>query len=113
MMDAIERIGNGAPQTETGTLAERARAGVLWITGLNVFRDVLQFSVMLILVRLLEPRIYGQFNMVSSVTGFFIVLSFRPFIEQTLQVRPNEAVDYQTHFTAGRTIQPVIFPIVN
>ena len=48
------------------SLARKAVAGVLWNTGLNVFRDVVQFGVMLVLVRLLAPEIYGQFGLVIA-----------------------------------------------
>jgi O-antigen/teichoic acid export membrane protein len=96
-----------------GDLASKAKSGVLWITGLNLFRDVLQFGTMLVLVRLLAPKAYGEFSLITSVMGFFTVCSFRSFVEQTMQLRPNEPVDYQNHFTFGGLIQAVMFGAVN
>ena len=98
---------------EANELGLKARSGVLWVTALNVFRDVLQFGTMLILVRLLEPKAYGEFAFVSSIMLFFTVLSFRSFLEQTLQLRPSEEVDYQSHFTAGGVIQGSLFGLLN
>jgi O-antigen/teichoic acid export membrane protein len=77
-------VVTAAPQ-----LAEKARSGVLWVTGLNIFRDLLQFGTMLVLVRLLAPKAYGEFSLISSVMVFFTVFSFRSFLEHTLQLRPE------------------------
>ncbi|HEX3743278.1 MAG TPA: oligosaccharide flippase family protein [Bryobacteraceae bacterium] len=101
-----------APDT-AAPLAAKARSGVLWVTGLNVFRDVLQFGTMLVLVRLLAPSAYGEFSLVSSVMVFFTVFSFRSFLEHTLQLRPGEFVDYQSHFTAGAFLQLGMCALVN
>jgi O-antigen/teichoic acid export membrane protein len=95
------------------SLGRKAVSGVLWNTGLNVFRDVLQFGVMLFLVRLLAPAAYGQFGLVTSVMGFLSVFSFRFFLEHTLQIRPGGEVDYQIHFTAGAVIQLALFLATN
>src|SRR5262249_24915325 len=62
---------------------------------------------------LLDPKAYGQFSLVNSLIGFFTILSFRSFLEQTLQVRPTEEVDYQTHFTAAGVIQISLCTLVN
>ncbi len=94
-------------------LSEKARTGVIWVTGLNVFRDLLQFGTMLVLVRLLAPKAYGEFSLISSVMVFFTVFSFRSFLEHTLQLRPDEAVDYQSHFTAGGLMQFGMCALVN
>ena len=94
-----------AREPQSAELAGKARSGVLWVTGLNVFRDVLQFGTMLVLVRLLAPKAYGEFSLISSVMVFFTVFSFRSFLEHTLQLRPGEFVDYQSHFTAGAFMQ--------
>jgi O-antigen/teichoic acid export membrane protein len=94
-------------------LASQACSGVLWVTALNVFRDLLQFGTMLVLVRLLAPKAYGEFSLVSSVMVFFTVFSFRSFLEHTLQLRPDEAVDYQSHFTAGAAMQFGMCALVN
>jgi O-antigen/teichoic acid export membrane protein len=101
------------PAPNTPALGEKARSGVLWVTALNVFRDVLQFATMLLLVRLLAPKAYGEFSLITSVMVFFTVFSFRSFLEHTLQLRPGEIVDYQSHFTAGAFMQLGMCALVN
>lgn len=113
MSAAAVRIESPAPPSSGPALAEKARTGVLWVTGLNVFRDLLQFGTMLVLVRLLAPKAYGEFSLISSVMVFFTVFSFRSFLEHTLQLRPGETVDYQSHFTAGCAMQFGMFALVN
>jgi O-antigen/teichoic acid export membrane protein len=108
----LDPAGDGATSTG-GDLAQQARSGILWVTGLNVFREALQFGTMLVLVRLLEPKVYGEFSFVSAVMLLFTVLSFRSFFEHTLQLRPHEAVDYQSHFTAAGFMQGAMFVLVN
>jgi O-antigen/teichoic acid export membrane protein len=99
--------------TAPAPLALKARSGVLWVTALNVFRDLLQFATMLVLVRLLAPKAYGEFSLISSIMVFFTVFSFRSFLEHTLQLRPDEPVDYQSHFTAGAFMQLGMCALVN
>ena len=65
------------PASSGPALADKARSGVLWVTGLNVFRDILQFATMLVLVRLLAPKAYGEFSLITSVMVFFTI-SFGP-----------------------------------
>ena len=110
-----EKRDEGVPRRSGGLpyLASAARSGILWVTGLNVFRDVLQFATMLVLVRLLAPKAYGEFSLISSVMVFFTVFSFRSFLEHTLQLRPDESVDYQSHFTAGAFLQIGMCALVN
>lgn len=91
-------------------LREKAKLAVYWNTGFNLFRDALQFGVMLVLVRIIPPEAYGQFGMVNAIIGFISVFSFASFITHTLQIRKIEDIDYQTHFTAGFFIQ--IFVLV-
>ncbi len=100
-------------QSSSHVLSESAKSGILWVTALNVFGDLLQFGTMLVLVRLVAPKAYGEFNLVTSIMAFFSVFSFRSFVEHTLQLRPNEAVDYQNHFTVAGFIQVGMFTIVN
>ena len=101
------------PVHDGSLLAAKARSGVLWVTGLNLFRDLLQFATMLVLVRVLAAKAYGEFSLVSSVMVFFTVFSFRSFLEHTLQLRPDEPVDYQSHFTAGCAMQLGMCALVN
>jgi teichuronic acid exporter len=86
-------------------LKQKAKLAVYWNTGFNLFRDLLQFGVMLVLVRIIPPEAYGQFGLVTAIIGFISVFSFSGFISHTLQVRKIEDIDYQSHFTAGFFIQ--------
>ncbi len=103
----------GTTAVPAGSLAGKAVSGVLWTTGLSVFRDFLQFGVMLVLVRLLAPEAYGQFGLVTAIMGFLTVFSFHSFLEYTLQVRPGIEVDYQLHFTTGVFLQGSVFLLAN
>lgn len=89
-------------------LASRAKLAVYWNTGFNLFRDLLQFVVMLILVRIIPPEAYGQFGLVNSIIGFISVFSFTSFISHSLQIRKIEEIDYQSQFTAGFFIQIIV-----
>ena len=97
----------------TEQLAHKAKLSVLWNTGFNLIRDALQFCVMLVLVRLLDPEAYGQFGMANSVIGFMSVFAFQGFIAHTIQVRNDNDVHYQDHFTAGAFIQIGMFLVAN
>lgn len=94
-------------------LGGKARSAVIWNTGFNLFRDLLQFGSMLVLVRLLAPESYGQFAMVTSIMGFLSVLSHNNFIGHILQVKEEADLRYQEHFTAGAVIQGSLFLITN
>ena len=109
---AARSAGDGF-DLKPGELRQKARSGVLWVAGINVFRDIVQFGTMLVLVRLLEPKVYGEATLVNGVMLFFTIFSFRSFFEHILQVRPHEAVDYQSHFTAAGIMQAVMFTLVN
>jgi O-antigen/teichoic acid export membrane protein len=100
------------PESPIG-LGRKAQSAVVWNTAFNIFRDALQFAVMLVLVRLLDPRAYGQFSLVTSVIGFISILSFNNFLAYSLQVRREEDTNYQDHFTAGLVIQSALFLITN
>lgn len=95
------------------SLGEKAKLSVIWNTGFNIFRDMLQFLVMLVLVRLIEPEAYGQFGLVTSIMGFISVFAFQNFVSYTLQIRQEEKIDYQIHFTAGAVIQFSAFILTN
>jgi O-antigen/teichoic acid export membrane protein len=86
-------------------LAEKARLALFWTGGFQIFWDVLQFGVMLALVRLLPADVYGQFGFVSTVIGFLTLYSFREMLGHTLVVRDESAVNYQDQFTVGAVIQ--------
>ena len=95
------------------SLGDKARLAVVWNTGFNLFRDLLQFCVTLVLVRILSPRAYGEFGLVTTVVGFIYVFSFRSFLAHTLQVQRDEDVDYQVHFTAGAVLHTGLFLLTN
>lgn len=97
----------------TENLVNKAKLSVLWNTGFNLFRDTLQFGVMLVLVRLLDPEAYGQFGMATSVIGFISVFAFQNFIAHTIQVRNEDDVHYQDQFTVGAFIQIGLFILTN
>ncbi len=103
----------GASHPEMNALGHSARLAVLWNTGFTLFRDLLQFGLTLILVRLLAPQEYGQSGLVNSIIGFLMIFSFRSFVLHALQTRHEEEADFQLHFTAGAFIQSSLFLIVN
>jgi O-antigen/teichoic acid export membrane protein len=94
-------------------LGARAKLAVLWATGFQFFRDIVQFGLTLALVRLLPADAYGQFGLLTTLLSFFTYYSFREFLGHTLQARDGEDVPYQDHFTAGAVIQGGIVVAVN
>lgn len=95
------------------TLAQSAKGAILWSAGLNIFRDVLQFAQMLILVRLLDPAIYGMAGMASTIIGFIGLMSFQHIIPHVLQIRPGGEVNFHQHFSAGIVINGTLFVLTN
>lgn len=106
-------VAGGGEAPRPGGLAERARGAVLWNTGFTVVRDLLQFGLMLILVRLVAPAAYGQFTLVTSITGFMFVFSARNVLAHTLQLRREQDVDFGAHFTFGAAVEAGLFLIAN
>jgi len=94
-------------------LIRKSRSAVVWNFGFSLFKDSLQFGLALVLVRILTPEAYGQYGLITSILGLFTVISFRSFVAHTLQIRRDEDVDYQIHFTAGVFIQSSLFIIAN
>jgi O-antigen/teichoic acid export membrane protein len=86
---------------------------MLWSAGLNLFRDVLKFGQMLILVRLLDPAIYGMAGLAATVINFIGLISFQHFITHVLQVRGEGGVNYHLHFTVGLVINSALFILTN
>ena len=95
------------------TVAQKARLAVAWSTGLHVFRDGVQFGLMLLLVRLVPIEAYGQFGLVNTMVGFMMVFSSREFIAHTLLIRDDSEVNYQEQFVAGCLIQGTLFVAAN
>lgn len=95
------------------SLRQSAQQAILWSAGLNVIRDVLQFGQMLVLVRLLDPAIYGAAGLAKTFIGFIGLISFQHIITHVLQVRGEGQVNYHQHFTAGLAINAVLFILTN
>lgn len=85
----------------------------MWSAGLNLFRDLLQFGQMLILVRLLDPAIYGMAGLATTFINFIGIVSFQHVISHVLQVRGDAQVNYHQHFTAGVVINGLLFLVAN
>ena len=62
---------------------ERIQESLAWGILLTALIRVGQVVVSLLLVRLLNPEIYGQFGLLSSVLGFAYVFSMQRFMEYT------------------------------
>lgn len=105
-----------APQTSTpqgpSGLGASARASILWGGGFTLLRDVAQFGVMIILVRLLTPADYGTAALVQSIVGVFSVISYGTFSTHTLQHRNPNEIDWQAHFTAAAVLNTAIATLV-
>ena len=99
--------------TPTKDLAGRARLAIVWTTGFQLFRDVIQFGLTLTLVRLLPAEAYGQFGFVTTLLSFLTLYSFREFLGHILQVRDGEPAHYQEHFTFGLVVQAAVFLVAN
>jgi PST family polysaccharide transporter len=114
----IERIDHPEVKRDSPALAgvslrRTAQSAVIWNTGFNLFRDFLQFVVMLVLVRLLDARAYGEFSLVTSIIGFISIFAFNNFVAYTLQVQTESETHYQDHFTAGAVLQLGMFFVTN
>jgi O-antigen/teichoic acid export membrane protein len=113
-VDTTSEAALAQPVVAGGTeFGRRAKLAIAWATGLQFFRDVIQFGLMLVLVRLLPAHAYGQFGFLTTLLTFFTWYSFREFLNYTLQVRDGAVVHYQDHFTAGAVIQAAIVLLVN
>jgi teichuronic acid exporter len=97
----------------SGSLLKSAQQAMLWSAGLNVFRDVLQFGQMLVLVRLLDPASYGMVGLATTAINFIGLISFQHIIAHVLQVRGQGEVNYHQHFTAGIAINGALFALSN
>jgi len=93
--------------------AQKARQAIAWTTGLNLFRDVIQFALMIVMVRVLAPEAYGQFGLINTTISFMMVFSSREFIAHTLLIRDDAEVNYQEQFAAGCVIQSALFVLAN
>lgn len=94
-------------------IGSKARAAAFWNIGFSVVRDLLQFGVMLVLVRLVEPAAYGKFALVTSVIGFVSVISYNHFLSHIVQSPGLTPGEYQQHFVVGLAIALTLFAITN
>ena len=85
-----------------------AGSALIWSVVFNFGRDVIQFSSMLILVRLLSPQIYGQFALAQTIQLFLAVASFKTIASFALQARDPSRFDWDIHFSAGVTLNTVV-----
>ncbi len=97
----------------TGSLRKSAQQAMLWSAGLNLFRDVLQFGQMIVMVRLLDPAIYGMAGLATTFINFIGLVSFQHIITHVLQVRGDGEVNYHQHFTAGIVVNGALFLLTN
>jgi O-antigen/teichoic acid export membrane protein len=93
------------------SLGSSARASLMWSGGFTLLRDLAQFAVMLILVRLIGPSDYGTVALAQSIVGFISVASFGVLITHALQLRDPAQVDWQAHFTAGLIVNSALFVV--
>jgi len=91
------------------SLGKSARASLLWGGGFHFVRDIAQFGVMLVMVRLLTPEDYGSAALAQSIMGLIAVISFGTLVMHALQIRDPSAVDWQAHFTAAAVINTLLF----
>jgi O-antigen/teichoic acid export membrane protein len=90
------------------SLGASARASLLWGGGFTLFRDVVQFATMLILVRLLAPADYGRMALAQTIVGLLAVVSFGTLVTHALQARDPAEIDWQAHFTAAVVINSAL-----
>ena len=83
------------------SLGVSARASLLWGGGFTLLRDIAQFGVMLILVRLLTPADYGTATFAQAILGVFAILSYQTFSGHALLARNPSEIDWQAHFTTA------------
>lgn len=78
-----------------------ARKALVWAGGVQIVRDVAQFAAMLVLVRLLSPEQYGAMALAQAILGIATLFAAGAFVPHALQARDPDAIDWQSHFTAG------------
>lgn len=90
-------------------LKESAKKGLIWGAGFTLARDVIQFGSMIILVRLLNPEIYGKFAIAQAMLIFLAVFSAKTITPFALQSRDPNEFDWGLQFTVGAILNAVIF----
>ena len=95
------------------SLTTMTHAAVLWNAGLVTLINAGQFAVMLVLVRLLSPDVYGQFGLLMAIVGFVYVFSAQSFVDYSLQIRNEASVNYQDLFTTSVYVNFLLCLLVN
>lgn len=90
------------------SLKKSAAEALVWGAVFTLGRDVIQFGTMLILVRLLSPEIYGQYALAHTILLFLSVISLKTIAPFALQARDPSAFDWDTHFSAGATLNVIV-----
>jgi len=101
------------PPSDSGNLGARARASVLWNTGIHLVTSVGQFGLMLVLVRILAPEIYGQFGLLMAVMGFLFVFSGQGVIDFALQERNDRDIPTSEIFIFAISTSVLLFVLAN
>lgn len=92
-------------------LGQAARSALLWGAGATLIRDIGQFALMLVLVRLLGPEDYGLAGLAQSAIGVIAVFSFGSFVQHALQSRDPDDVDWSRHLIFGAALNGVLFAL--
>jgi len=71
----------------SAALGRAARGAVLWGSGFTLLRDVVQFAMMLVLVRILSADDYGRAGLAQAVLGMMSVVSFKMLAPHALSAR--------------------------
>jgi O-antigen/teichoic acid export membrane protein len=103
---------NPATAAPPPSLGASARASLLWGGGFTLLRDIAQFGVMLVLVRLLTPADYGTAALAQAIFSVVSVISFGTFSGHALQLRNPDDVDWQAHFTSATVINAMLTGLV-
>ena len=98
---------------QSGSKLQKAWAGLIWGGGFQVFHQVLQFLLTLVLARLLSPADFGSYAVVAGIIGFLNAFSCQNFLAYLVQTRDNEDPHLQDHFTAAVIVQSIIFVATN
>jgi O-antigen/teichoic acid export membrane protein len=101
-------LSDAKPNPPATALGASARASLLWGGGFTLMRDIAQFGVMLILVRLLTPVDYGTAALAQAIVGVVSVISYATFSSHALQLRNPDDIDWQAHFTSAAVLNTVL-----
>ena len=95
------------------SLASSAKSAVLWNAGFNILSMGLQFVTTTVLARLLPQAAYGHFGFVTDLISFVSIFAMTNFIVHTVQVKEEDAVHWQDHFTAAGILNVAMAVVMN